>query len=124
MSEEILDKQFRSDLKPALLIVWKIVSIVCIVITGLAFLDPDILLKLSPACLSIQLYGTECFMCGMTRAFIEIGKLNLSEALQLNSFSIALFSCFVINSITSIIYHIYRINFGSSFRNILKSNIN
>ena len=61
----------------------------------------------------MSLYGEECFMCGMTRAFIEISGGNFFNAYNLNRLSLFLFSALVINSVVIII------NFFAKFKAIL-----
>ena len=81
-------------------IVWKIFSLLLmIVLISLFFLDNDIVLSLSPKCTSFILYNKQCFLCGTTRAFIEIKNLNFNHAFILNKFSIFLFFIFLLNSV-------------------------
>jgi hypothetical protein len=63
------------------------------------FLPADTLLSLSPVCEWKLKYGTECFFCGMTKAFIQISKLNFSGAINLNASSILLFGLLIANEI-------------------------
>lgn len=109
-------KNFISDLKIAALVVWKIFSVACIVSVLITFLFPDVMLKISPVCLSVKLYGTQCFMCGTTKAFIEITNGNFSNAYLLNKLSIFLFSLFILNSITFLFYSVYQLKIKYSVK--------
>jgi len=55
------------------------------------------MLGFSPVCEWKLKYGTECFFCGMTRAFIEISEFSFTKALQLNFLSVPLFFMLSIN---------------------------
>ncbi|MBS1552327.1 MAG: DUF2752 domain-containing protein [Bacteroidetes bacterium] len=94
-----MNKTFISELKFSFKIVRIIISIIIFVILFLSFIFPEVLLNISPVCVSRLLYGRECFMCGMTRAFVEISSGRFSEAFELNKFSVFIFIMFTINSI-------------------------
>jgi hypothetical protein len=81
-------------------IVWYIISILIILLlSSLLLFNSSTLLYLSPKCTSILLYKKPCFLCGTTRAFVEIKNLNFNKAYFYNAFSIPLFSLFIINSL-------------------------
>jgi hypothetical protein len=50
-------------------------------------LDQSELNKYFPNCLFQYFLDIECWGCGMTRAILEIGKLNFTKAISLNSLS-------------------------------------
>lgn len=101
---------FSSELKIAFRIVWIILSIFIFAILILSFFFPYTFMDISPVCVSKSVYGAECFMCGMTRAFIEISSGRFSEAFNLNKLSLILFSVFFINSVIFISYIIKTIS--------------
>ncbi|WP_369426754.1 DUF2752 domain-containing protein [Profundicola chukchiensis] len=86
-----------------------IITTVSAVILILPFLvDSKIILQISPTCTYKTQFNLECFFCGMSRAFIEISKGNLSSAISLNRGSLFLFILFSINIIIFSIYFIYK----------------
>lgn len=101
---KFISGKFKSDLRQATEIVWIIYSVLILGIVLITFFSPETLLNLSPVCISKSQFGTECFMCGMTRAFTEIPKGNIYNANILNSISIYLFTVFVLNSLIFIYY--------------------
>ena len=94
-----MNKTFISELKFSFKIVWIIISILIFVTLFLSFIFPEVLLNISPVCVSKSLYGRECFMCGTTRAFVEISSGRFSEAYELNKFSVVLFLIFSVNTL-------------------------
>lgn len=103
-------KKFADDLKISLRITSYILSSFMLLILFLSFFFPDVLLKLSPVCVSKTMLNEECFMCGTTRAFIEASRGNFTGAASLNKFSPLIFLMFVFSgiyffySITSFFY--------------------
>jgi len=96
LKQSIFENQ---DLKSAIRIVWKISAVLSVLILLLLFLiDDNRLLSISPTC-EYQKIGKECFLCGSTRAFIEIKHLNFENAFNLNPFSIFIFGFLILNSI-------------------------
>lgn len=80
-------------------IVWNLISICMVLFLVVLFvLDSSLLLVAAPICPS-KLKGTECMLCGMTRAFLKIKEGDFSLAYQFNRGSIILFSLIVVNSI-------------------------
>ena len=80
-------------------IVWYILSsLIIVLLLALWFLNNNTFLYLSPKCTSILLYNKPCFLCGITRAFLEIKNLNFNKAYLFNVLSIPLFVLFLINS--------------------------
>ena len=100
----MIPEKFKNDLKFSLEVVWIIVSAILLSVIAMSIYFPGFLISSAPICLRIVTSNTECFMCGMTRAFIEIPSGNISEALYLNSFSVALYFVFIINTAAFIIY--------------------
>ncbi len=99
-----MDINFKKDLGAAFKIVWMIYSVLFLLLILITLLSPETLLKVSPVCISKSLYGEECFMCGMTRAFTKISEGNFPEAAQLNKFSVFLFSAMILNSFFFLIF--------------------
>jgi hypothetical protein len=100
----MINKNFKKDLREAVKIVWIIYSALILLVILITFFSPETLYKISPVCYSISMYGLECFMCGMTRAFIEISGGNFFNAYNLNRLSIFLFSVLLINSAVFVFY--------------------
>lgn len=83
---------------------WQISAVLSfLVLLILFFVDEKIILSEVPICESRK-EGLECFLCGSTRAFIEIKNLNLKNALALNKFSLVIFGLLVINSILFLLF--------------------
>src|SRR6218665_2669077 len=94
------NQEFKSTIR----IVWQISAIISILILLLLFfVDDNKLLSISPTC-EYQKIGKECFLCGSTRAFIEIKHLNFTSAFDLNPFSIFIFGLLILNSILFLNY--------------------
>jgi len=101
MIKEIL-VYWKSDqtLRVALLWSWLILTIISLLVIMITFLFPDsIILSSAPTCFSIRMYGQSCFMCGSTRAFMEISNGNFGGAFQLNRLSPFLYFFFIINGV-------------------------
>ncbi len=94
----MISRKFIYDLKTAAGAAWYFLSALVLVLILITLLFPDMLMKIAPVCISKSLYGEECFMCGSTRAFVEISKGNFFNAYLLNKFSIILFSMFILNT--------------------------
>lgn len=122
---KMLSPEFKKGLKISAKAVWYILSATIMVLLAITFLFPDVLMKAAPVCISKSLYGQECFMCGTTKAFIEISKGNFSNAYLLNKLSIILFSLFILNTITFFFYSVYRLKRKYSVKKyIFKSQVN
>ncbi len=98
----MLSTEFKRDLKISSEAVWYFLSAAVLALLIMTFFFPETLMKISPVCISKSLYGQECFMCGSTRAFIEITKGNFYKGFHLNQFSIVLFSLFFLNTVVFI----------------------
>ena len=62
------------------------------------FVDENLILSKMPTC-EYQKIGKECFLCGSTRAFIEIKNMNFDKAWSLNKLSFLIFGALAINTI-------------------------
>ena len=104
----MFSEKFKKDLRDAIKIVWILYSALILIVILITIFSPETLYKISPVCYSVSLYGVECFMCGMTRAFVEISDGNFQNAGTLNSLSIYVFGLMAFNSILFIFYAIVR----------------
>lgn len=94
-----MSPKFKTDLRISLKVVWIIISAFMTFIMFMSVFYPEALISAAPVCYSKMFYNTECFMCGMTRAFTDISAGNFFKALELNEMSIALYLIFTINTI-------------------------
>ena len=91
--------QKNQELKNAIQIVWQISGVLSILILLVVFfVDENLILSKMPTC-EYRKIGKECFLCGSTRAFIEIKNMNFDKAWSLNKFSFFIFGALVINAI-------------------------
>lgn len=91
------------ELKLALKISWALISLVVLGILLMPFLfEPQTVKSIAPVCEYKAKYNMACPACGMTRAFIKISKGHLSEAMQLNRYSLCVYVLFVLNEIVFI----------------------
>jgi len=90
----------KNKLQAETIIIWTVLSIgtTAILIVPL-FTDKQTILQNAPTCISKKQFNTDCFMCGMTRAFIEISGGNFTSAQTLNKGSIILYFSFLFNTI-------------------------
>lgn len=100
------DKNFVEDLKISIRIISYMISAVMFLALILSYFYPDIFLNLSPVCMSKTMFNEECFMCGSSRAFIELSNGNITKAASLNLFSPFLYLIFVFSGI----YLLYNIS--------------
>jgi hypothetical protein len=107
----MFSKKFLEDLKLSAEIVWVMFSIIITAVLAMSFFLPEALVNLSPVCISKSSFGfgAECFMCGMTRAFVEIPTGNFHGANILNNLSIYIFALFTLNSMIFIYYLLNKI---------------
>lgn len=96
--------KFKNDFRIAINAVWIIISLIIITVLILSVKYPETLLGIAPVCFSKTFYNSECFMCGMTRAFTEISKGNFSHALKLNYLSLIFYISFAVNIAAFIFY--------------------
>lgn len=87
----------NTELRKALRIIW-IFSVLffLFIIISIIFVPEQLVLENIPVCES-QKTGSECALCGSSRAFIEILKFNFSTAYNYNKGSIILFILLTIN---------------------------
>jgi len=100
----MISENFKNEIRAALKIVWIIYSALVLIVILITLFSSGTLLEFSPVCISKSLYGEECFMCGMTRAFAEISAGNFQKAGILNKLSLYLFSVMTFNSVIFILY--------------------
>jgi len=100
----MISDNFKKEIRAALKIVWIIFSALVLLVMVITFFSAGTLHEISPVCISKSLYGEECFMCGMTRAFAEISSGNIYNAGILNKLSPYLFSVMTLNSVIFILY--------------------
>lgn len=65
-------------------------------VISLSFFD-EMALRISPVCISMSKYGTECSLCGMTRSFVAISNLEISRSFNFNKAGIPLYTIFLLN---------------------------
>lgn len=94
-----MKNNFKSDLPEAFKVIWFGFSIFTLTIILTSVFFPETLLNISPECLSKKLNGTECFMCGTTRAFTEAGSGDFAGGYRLNRFSLFVYFSFILNGI-------------------------
>lgn len=94
-----LDKEFRKDLKLSLVITSHVISAVMLIVIVLSIFYPKLFIELSPVCLSKSLHNSECFMCGTSRAFVEISNGKFFEAFALNKLSPLIYLIFLISGV-------------------------
>jgi hypothetical protein len=86
------------DFRAALRIVWiAIGSVLFGVLLAPWIFTPAQIAAVTPRCEWKARYGKECFLCGMTTAFIDIAHGRLREAERSNRGSIPLYAAFVLN---------------------------
>ncbi|MFC2093111.1 hypothetical protein ACFLSV_04340 [Bacteroidota bacterium] len=97
---------FIRDFKKALFIAWVIISLVILFIQIAPFiLLEEFLLSVTPAC-KLNNIGQGCFLCGMTKGFINISKGYLYRAYRVNNFSVYLYLIFWLNIISLFIFSV------------------
>ena len=101
---------FLRDLKKALVISWIVITSIIFVLLISPFLFPeDVLLAISPSCVSKTILGQECLLCGMTKSFINISQGNFYRAYQLNNFGIYLYLIFCLNVLSLSSFSIFKL---------------
>ena len=100
----MISDNFKKEILAALKIVWMIYSALVLFVIVVTVFSSGTLHEISPVCLSKSLYGEECFMCGMTRAFVEISEGNFHNAVILNKLSLYIFSVMTLNSVIFILF--------------------
>ncbi len=98
----------RRDLAQALRLVWLVVGVITGALAAAPFVLPSQwMLGLFPAC-PAKLAGSECVLCGMTTAFVQLGSLDWAAAAASHRWSILLYLCFVLNFCGALAYTIVR----------------
>jgi hypothetical protein len=88
---------YNKDLIEALSIIWMMSAMLFVIIIAVILVTPEsALLSIIPTCENKK-NGSSCFLCGTSRGFIEITKLNFSSAHSYNKGSIILFTTMGIN---------------------------
>lgn len=105
----MISDNFKKEIRAALKIVWMIYSGLVLFVIAVTVFSSGTLLEISTVCLSKSLYGEECFMCGMTRAFAEISEGNFHNAAILNKLSLYLFSVMALNSVIFLFFVSYKL---------------
>lgn len=97
----------KTNIYVEVITIWTILSIIMTLILLIPFfLNKQKILQITPICLSKKQFNVECFMCGMTRAFIEISQGNLKGAQIFNKYSLFLYLSFLLNSIVFFVFFI------------------
>ena len=106
---------FIRDFKKSLFIAWVIISVVILLILIAPFiLHEEFLLSLTPTC-ELNKIEQGCFLCGMTKGFINISKGDLSGAYRVNNFSVYLYLFFVLNILSLLLFSICKLYRRKSF---------
>ncbi|MBK7867654.1 MAG: DUF2752 domain-containing protein [Ignavibacteriales bacterium] len=102
---KILKMDFSKEMDYLLLITGLVSSFVI----GLSFFD-GASLSLSPVCLSVSQYNTECSLCGMTRAFVAISNFDFGSAWTINRAATGLYLLFLTNIVFALrrVYIIFK----------------
>jgi hypothetical protein len=94
-----------SDLKAAFRYVWLVVSLVTTCAIMAPFVcRPATLYSLFPACEARVKYHTECPLCGMTTAFVNLAGGRWREAQAANSGAIPLYLAWLVNLVVALYY--------------------
>lgn len=93
------------ELKTALRIVWIVISSVMLAtLVGPWILTPGQIAAAVPPCERKARYGKECFLCGMTTAFIDISRGRLRAAQRSNHGSVPLYAGFLLNEAAVVLF--------------------
>lgn len=102
-------EEFVADLQKASRIVWLIVAALGGLAVMLPLLVPAELLAGSfPVC-SAKAGGGACILCGMTTAFLHIGRGDLTGAILAHGASILLYSILALNFVIALAYTMLRV---------------
>ena len=92
------DAERVREARTALRLVWVVASAVALaVLLMLWVLSPAQIARLAPKCEWKARYGRECFLCGMTTAFIDIREGRWREAQRANAGSVPLYAGVLVN---------------------------
>ena len=99
----------RHDLPKALRIVWLILGTVSgLLVLAPFFLPAQTLFSVFPVC-AAKAAGSSCFLCGMTTAFVSIGRSDWAGALAANSGAIPLYIGLIVNFVAATAYTMMRV---------------
>ena len=100
---------FRHDLLTATRIVWIILGAISgIAVLAPFLLGPETLFSLFPVC-QAKTAGRSCILCGMTTAFVSIGRGDLQGARFANGGSITVYIVLLVNFLAVLAYTIMRV---------------
>jgi hypothetical protein len=106
------------QLRLALHCSWLIVSIPLLVAVILPLVAPASLIQaITPRCVWKVRFGRECPICGMTTAFVDIGRGAWRQAQVSNAGGIPVYAAFLLNSLLalrSLIFLLVRSNYVDS----------
>jgi hypothetical protein len=89
---------FDCEVRAGLRISWGVMgALILAILIAPWVLSAEQIRAAAPRCERQTKSGRECFMCGMTTAFVEISRGRLGDAQQSNRASVLLYSMFVIN---------------------------
>lgn len=95
----------------ALKVVWIFYSLlITVMLVIFTAANDELLINKTPLCQSISENNTECIACGMTRGINAAAKGRLYDSMQYNSFSIYLYTVFLLNTVLFSIYAFKKFN--------------
>jgi hypothetical protein len=87
----------------ALLLAWFAVSgVMAMTVAAAIFVPAPLVQRLAPVC-EAKARGSECVLCGMTKAFLHLGRGEVAEAKRANRGSLALWTVFLGNGVAAAI---------------------
>src|SRR3954454_12711442 len=88
---------FRAESRSALKIVWFTVSAtLAMAVVAPVLLPGPVVDRMVPVC-QARARGGQCFLCGATTWFIEIGRGDVAAAQQSNAMAVPLYGAFALN---------------------------
>ena len=88
---------FLQNIRTEILVVWGIASAIFLTTAVSPFVLTDLTLFQISSFVRFSEFHGDCFLCGMTRAYIAISNLDLVGATKLNAFSLPLWTFSVLN---------------------------
>ncbi len=92
------------DVKTAFFTAWSIVSTVLFLFALSPFFIAEDRLLNASAMMQTHAEGERCFLCGTTRAFIEIAHGNISNAFAYNELAAVFYVIFLANGVLAVIF--------------------
>jgi hypothetical protein len=93
------------EFKAALRIVWRALSLAALsAVLAPWMFSAEQIAAVVPKCEWKARYGKECFLCGMTTAFIAIAHGRVGEAERVNRGSVPLYAGLVVNQIVVVLF--------------------